>query len=39
MIGGIVLAGKKMNESFSEMKEEDIDEKFRLEESSMKDVK
>lgn len=39
MIGGIVLAGKKMNESFSEMKEEDIDEKIRLEESSMKDVK
>ena len=39
MIGGIVLAGKKMNESFSEMKAEDIDEKFRLDESSMKDVK
>lgn len=39
MIGGIVLAGKKMNESFSGMKEEDIDEKIRLEESSMKDVK
>ena len=39
MIGGIVLAGKKMNESFSEMKAEDIDEKIRLEESSMKDVK
>ena len=39
MIGGIVLAGKKMNESYSEMSEEDIDEKIRLEESSMKDVK
>ena len=39
MIGGIVLAGKKMNQSYSEMSEEDIDEKIRLEESSMKDVK
>ena len=27
MIGGIVLAGKKMNESYSEMKEDEIDEK------------
>ncbi|BAK74580.1 MAG: NADH-quinone oxidoreductase subunit J [Arcobacter sp.] len=39
MVGGIVLAGKKMNESYSEMKEEEIDEKIRLEESSTKDVK
>ena len=39
MIGGIVLAGKKMNESYSEMKEEEIDEKIRLDESSLKDVK
>jgi len=39
MIGGIVLAGKKMNESYSEMKEEEIDEKIKLEESSLKDVK
>ena len=40
MIGGIVLAGKKMNESYSEMKEEEIDEKIRLEEeSSIKDAK
>jgi len=40
MIGGIVLAGKKMNESYSEMKEDEIDEKIRLEEeSSMKDAK
>lgn len=39
MIGGIVLAGKKMNESYSEMKEEEIDEKIRLDESSIKDVK
>ena len=39
MIGGIVLAGKKMNESYSEMKEEEIDEKIRLEEeSSIKDA-
>ena len=30
MIGGIVLAGKKMNESYSEMKEDEIDEKIRL---------
>ena len=40
MIGGIVLGGKKMNESYSEMKEEEIDEKIRLEEeSSIKDAK
>ena len=40
MIVGIVLAGKKMNESYSEMKEEEIDEKIRLEEeSSIKDAK
>lgn len=37
MIGGIVLAGKKMNESYSEMREEEIDEKLELEAS--KDVK
>ncbi len=39
MIGGIVLAGKKMNQSFSEMSEEDIDEKIKIDESSAKDVK
>ena len=39
MIGGIVLAGKKMNESYSEMKEEEIDEKIRLEEASTKEIK
>lgn len=39
MIGGIVLAGKKMNESYSEMKEEEIDEKIRLDEASSKDLK
>lgn len=39
MIGGIVLAGKKMNESYQKMKEEEIDEKIRLDESSLKDVK
>lgn len=39
MIGGIVLAGKKMNESYSEMKEDEIDEKIRLDEASSKDVK
>uniref|UniRef100_UPI004048434B NADH-quinone oxidoreductase subunit J n=1 Tax=Aliarcobacter sp. TaxID=2321116 RepID=UPI004048434B len=42
MIGGIVLAGKKMNESYSEMKEEEIDERIKqieLEESSKKDAK
>ena len=37
MIGGIVLAGKKMNESYSEMREEEIDEKLEFEAS--KDVK
>jgi NADH-quinone oxidoreductase subunit J len=31
MIGGIVLASKKMNESYSEMTEDEIDEKIRLE--------
>ena len=31
MIGGIVLAGKKMNDSYSEMSEAEIDEKIRLE--------
>ncbi len=39
MIGGIVLAGKKMNESYSEMKEEDIDEKIRVEKASQKEIK
>ena len=38
MIGGIVLAGKKMNESYSEMKEEEIDAKLEAE-ASQKDVK
>ena len=38
MIGGMVLAGKKMNESYSEMKEEEIDEKINLN-SSSKDEK
>lgn len=31
MIGGIVLAGKKMNESYSEMHEEEIDAKLAAE--------
>ena len=39
MIGGIVLAGKKMNESYSEMKEEEIDEKIRLEKAAQKENK
>ena len=39
MIGGIVLAGKKMNESYSEMKEEEIDEKIKLDEASTKEIK
>ena len=39
MIGGIVLAGKKMSESYSEMKEEDIDEKIRVEKASQKEIK
>jgi NADH-quinone oxidoreductase subunit J len=39
MIGGIVLAGKKMNESYSEMREDEIDEKIRLEQMSSKDSK
>jgi len=39
MIGGIVLAGKKMDISFSEMKEEEIDEVLRIEESSTKETK
>jgi NADH-quinone oxidoreductase subunit J len=38
MIGGIVLAGKKMDESYSEMKEDEIDEKIRLD-ASKKDGK
>jgi len=38
MIGGIVLAGKKMNESYSEMKEEEIDAKLELD-ALEKDVK
>ena len=38
MIGGIVLAGKKMNESYSEMKEDEIDEKIKLD-ASQKDNK
>ena len=38
MIGGIVLAGKKMNESYSEMKEDEIDEKIKLD-ASKKDNK
>lgn len=39
MIGGIVLAGKKMSESYSEMKEEEIDEKIRLEKAAQKESK
>lgn len=39
MIGGIVLAGKKMDYSYSEMKEEEIDEKIKQDETSQKDVK
>ena len=39
MIGGIVLAGKKMNESYSEMKEEEIDEKIRQDMASQKEIK
>ncbi len=39
MIGGIVLAGKKMSESYSEMKEEEIDEKIRLEKAAQKENK
>ena len=39
MIGGIVLAGKKMNESYSEMREEEKDEKIRLEKASQKEIK
>lgn len=38
MIGGIVLAGKKMNESYSEMSEEEIDAKIESE-LSQKDIK
>ena len=33
MIGGIVLAGKKMNHSYSDMKEDEIDDMIRLEEA------
>lgn len=36
MIGGIVLASKKMNESYSQMKEEEIDKKLE-EEKLLKD--
>ena len=39
MIGGIVLAGKKMDYSYSEMKEEEIDEKIKQDEALQKDVK
>ena len=39
MIGGIVLAGKKMDESYSEMKEDEIDEKIKLDEASTKEIK
>ena len=39
MIGGIVLAGKKMNESYSEMKEEEIDEKIKQDLASAKEIK
>ena len=39
MIGGIVLAGNKMDESYSEMKEEEIDEKIKLDEASTKEIK
>ena len=39
MIGGMVLAGKKMNESYSEMKEEEIDEQIKLEQEAQKDDK
>ena len=39
MIGGIVLAGIKMDESYSEMKEEEIDEKIKLDEASTKEIK
>ena len=33
MIGGIVLAGKKMDISYSEMREDEIDEKIRLDDA------
>ncbi len=39
MIGGIVLAGKKMDESYSEMKEEEIDEKIKKDLASQKEIK
>ena len=39
MIGGIVLAGKKMNKSYSEMSEDDVDEEIRLEQMSSKEIK
>lgn len=38
MIGGIVLAGKQMNESYSEMTEDEIDEKIKMD-ASKKDEK
>ena len=39
MIGGIVLAGKKMDESYSEMKEDEIDEKIKKDLASQKEIK
>ena len=39
MIGGIVLAGKKMNKSYSEMSEDDVREEIRLEQMSSKEIK
>lgn len=38
LVGGVVLSGKKMNISFSEMKEDEIDELMKKEESSTKDI-
>lgn len=37
MIGGIVLAGKKMNESYSEMTEDEIDAKLAKEAEALED--
>ncbi len=39
MIGGVVLAGKKMTQSWSDMTEEEIDEQLKLEEEAKKDDK
>ena len=39
MIGGIVLAGQKMTQSWSDMTEEEIDEQLKLEEEAKKDAK